>query len=451
MHWPVAEEIRIMRKLKSFFGGLGLILLLVAGLIIWARLPLVMVVALLAVLLMWLLFTRVGRQTLSVTGVGISTLRQRIGASSVIVIGIAGVVGVLVAMLAMGDGFQATLQQTGSTDTAIVLRGGSNAELNSVLERDSLGVIANAPGVARGANGKPLASAELSVVANLPKRNDPGSDANVQIRGVGDEAWALRPNVKIVQGRRFKPGLRELVVGQGALRQFAGLEVGHELRLAGQEWTVVGEFVSNDSHDSELWGDAQTVAAAYRRGSSAQSVTVRLTSPKAFDTFKAALLADPRLKVDVSTTREYYSKQSEGLTKVIRIVGITVGVIMAIGAVFGALNTMFAAIAARSREIATLRAIGFRGVPVVVSVLLETMLLALLGGVLGGMVTWLVFNGYTASTLGSNFSQVVFQFKVSPELLWTGIKWAMAIGFIGGLFPAVRAARLPVSAALREL
>ncbi|MFA6229668.1 MAG: ABC transporter permease [Rhodanobacter sp.] len=440
-----------MRKLKSFFGGLGLILLLVAGLIIWARLPLVMVVALLAVLLMWLLFTRVGRQTLSVTGVGISTLRQRIGASSVIVIGIAGVVGVLVAMLAMGDGFQATLQQTGSTDTAIVLRGGSNAELNSVLERDSLGVIANAPGVARGANGKPLASAELSVVANLPKRNDPGSDANVQIRGVGDEAWALRPNVKIVQGRRFKPGLRELVVGQGALRQFAGLEVGHELRLAGQEWTVVGEFVSNDSHDSELWGDAQTVAAAYRRGSSAQSVTVRLTSPKAFDTFKAALLADPRLKVDVSTTREYYSKQSEGLTKVIRIVGITVGVIMAIGAVFGALNTMFAAIAARSREIATLRAIGFRGVPVVVSVLLETMLLALLGGVLGGMVTWLVFNGYTASTLGSNFSQVVFQFKVSPELLWTGIKWAMAIGFIGGLFPAVRAARLPVSAALREL
>lgn len=440
-----------MRKLKSFFGGLGLILLLVAGLIIWARLPLVMVVALLAVLLLWLSFTRVGRQTLSVTGVGISTLRQRIGASSVIVIGIAGVVGVLVAMLAMGDGFQATLQQTGSTDTAIVLRGGSNAELNSVLERDSLGVIANAPGVARGANGKPLASAELSVVANLPKRNDPGSDANVQIRGVGDEAWALRPNVKIVQGRRFKPGLRELVVGQGALRQFAGLEVGHELRLAGQEWTVVGEFVSNDSHDSELWGDAQTVAAAYRRGSSAQSVTVRLTSPKAFDTFKAALLADPRLKVDVSTTREYYSKQSEGLTKVIRIVGITVGVIMAIGAVFGALNTMFAAIAARSREIATLRAIGFRGVPVVVSVLLETMLLALLGGVLGGMVTWLIFNGYTASTLGSNFSQVVFQFKVSPELLWTGIKWAMAIGFIGGLFPAVRAARLPVSAALREL
>jgi putative ABC transport system permease protein len=451
MPWRAAEEIAGMKKLKSFLGGLGLILLLVLVLIIWTRLSLLFVVGLLVILALWLSFTRVGRQTLSVTGVGISTLGQRIGASSVIVIGIAGVVGVLVAMLAMGDGFQATLQQTGSNDTAIVLRGGSNAELNSVLERDSLGVIANAPGVARGANGKPLASAELSVVANLAKRNDPGTDANVQIRGVGDEAWALRPNVKIVKGRRFKPGLRELVVGQGALRQFAGLEVGRELRLAGQEWTVVGEFAANDSHDSELWGDAQTVAAAYRRGSSAQSVTVRLTSPQAFDTFKAALLSDPRLKVDVSTTREYYSKQSESLTKVIRVVGITVGVIMAIGAVFGALNTMFAAIAARSREIATLRAIGFRGVPVVVSVLLETMLLALLGGLLGGMVTWLIFNGYTASTLGSNFSQVVFQFKVSPELLWTGIKWAMAIGFIGGLFPAVRAARLPVSAALREL
>jgi putative ABC transport system permease protein len=450
MPLPGVEEIRVMRKIKSFLGGLGLVALLALGLAPWSRLPPAAVGGLLLLLALWLLLTRRGRQTLSVAGVGISTLGQRIGASSVIVIGIAGVVGVLVALLAMGDGFQATLQQTGSNDTAIVLRGGSNAELNSVLERDDLGVIADAPGVARGSDGKPLASAELSVVADLPKKSEPGAEANVSIRGVGDEAWALRPNVKIVQGRRFRPGLRELVVGQGALRQFAGLEVGHQLRLAGQEWTIVGEFVSRDSHDSELWGDAQTVAAAYRRGSSAQSVTVRLTSPAAFGTFKAALLADPRLKVDVSTTREYYTKQSEGLTKVIRAVGITVGTIMAIGAVFGALNTMFAAIAARAREIATLRAIGFRGVPVVAAVLLETMLLALLGGVLGGFVTWLIFNGYTASTLGSNFSQVVFQFRVSPQLLWTGLKWAMAIGFIGGLLPAVRAARLPVTTALRE-
>ncbi|HZY34219.1 MAG TPA: ABC transporter permease, partial [Rhodanobacter sp.] len=398
-----------------------------------------------------LVLTRRGRQTLSITSVGISTLRQRIGASLVVVVGIAGVVGVLVAMLAMGEGFQSTLQQTGSDDTAIVLRGGSNAELNSVLDRDSVNVVVQAPGVARSADGKPVASAEQSVVANLPKRSDASVEANVPIRGVGDEAWTLRPNVKIVQGRRFKPGLRELVVGQGAMRQFAGLDVGRQLRLAGQEWSIVGEFTSGDSHDSELWGDAQTVASAYRRGSSVQSVTVRLTSPQAFDAFKAALSGDPRLKVDVSTTREYFSKQSENLTKVIRVVGITVGVIMAIGAIFGALNTMFAAIAARAREIATLRAIGFRGLPVVVSVLMETMLLALLGGVLGGLISWLIFNGYTASTLGANFSQVVFHFKVSPELLWLGIKWAMAIGFVGGLFPAVRAARLPVTTALREL
>jgi putative ABC transport system permease protein len=424
---------------------------LVVGLLVWSRLPWPAVLLLLVLLGLWLGLTRRGRQTLSITGVGISTLRQRVGASLVVVIGIAGVVGVLVAMLAMGEGFQQTLQQTGTDDTAIVLRGGSNAELNSVLDRDSVNVITQAPGVGRGTDGKPVASAELSVVANLPKRSDPSVDANVQIRGVGDEAWTLRPNVQIVQGRRFKLGLRELVVGQGALRQFAGLEVGRQLRLAGQEWNIVGEFVTGDSHDSELWGDAQTVASAYRRGSSTQSVTVRLTSAQGFTAFKAALSSDPRLKVDVSTTREYFSKQSEALTKVIRVVGITVGVIMAIGAIFGALNTMFAAIAARAREIATLRAIGFRGIPVVVSVLLETMLLALLGGVLGGLISWLIFNGYTASTLGANFSQVVFQFQVSPALLWLGIKWALAIGFIGGLFPAVRAARLPVATALREL
>jgi putative ABC transport system permease protein len=440
-----------MRTFKSFLRGLGLVVIVIAGLLIWSRLPWTAVLALVVVLALWLVLTRRGRQTLDITSVGISSLRQRIGASLVVVVGIAGVVGVLVAMLAMGEGFQSTLQQTGSDDTAIVLRGGSNAELNSVLDRDSINVILQAPGVARSADGKPVASAEQSVVANLPKRSDASVEANVPIRGVGDEAWTLRPNVKIVQGRRFKPGLRELVVGQGAMRQFAGLDVGSRLRLAGQEWSIVGEFASGDSHDSELWGDAQTVASAYRRGSSAQSVTVRLTSPQAFDTFKAALSSDPRLKVDVSTTREYFSKQSESLTKVIRIVGITVGVIMAIGAIFGALNTMFAAIASRAREIATLRAIGFRGLPVVVSVLMETMLLALLGGVLGGLISWLIFNGYTASTLGANFSQVVFQFKVSPELLWLGIKWAMAIGFVGGLFPAVRAARLPVTTALREL
>jgi len=447
MPWPDVEE----RDMKKFLFGLGLAAIVIVWLVVWTALPWFVVLGLAILLALWLLAARTGRRTLSVTRVGMSTLTQRLGSTAVIVVGIAGVVGVLVALLAMGDGLTATLQQTGSNDTAIVLRGGSGAESNSVLTRDDIDVIEQAPGIARDAQGKPIASAELVVVANVPKKSDPKTDSNVAIRGVGDEAWTVWPNVRIIQGRKFTPGMRELVVGEGAERQFAGLDVGKTLRLGGQDWTIVGVFASNDAHGSELWGDSKSVASAYRRGSSAESVTARLTSPKAFDKFKASLMGDPRVKVDVSTTRDYFNKQSEGLSKVIRIVGITIGVIMAIGAIFGALNTMYAAVATRAREIATLRAIGFRGTPVVVSVLLETMLLALIGGIVGAVIVWLVFNGYTASTVGGNFSKVVFQFRVTPELLWTGIKWALAIGFIGGLFPAVRAARLPVTTALREL
>ncbi|MBS0570996.1 MAG: ABC transporter permease [Proteobacteria bacterium] len=436
--------------MKKFLFGLGMTAIVIVWLIAWTALPWFAVLVLAVLLALWLLFARGGQRTLSVTRVGLSTLAQRLGSTAVIVIGIAGVVAVLVALLAMGEGLSATLRQTGSDDTAIVLRGGSGVESNSVLTRDEIDAIEGAPGIAHDAQGKPVASAELVVVANVPKKSDPNNDTNVSIRGVGDEAWTVRPNVKIVAGRKFAPGLRELDVGASAQKQFAGLDIGNHLKLGGQEWTVVGVFASGDSYESELWGEAKSVASAYRRGSSAESVIARLTSPSAFDQLKAALTSDPRLKVDVSTTQEYFSKQSEGLSKVIRIVGITIGIIMAIGAIFGALNTMYAAVSARTREIATLRAIGFRGVPVVVSVLLETMLLALLGGIIGAAIVWLLFNGYTASTLGSNFSQVVFQFQVTPTLLWTGIKWALAIGFVGGLFPAMRAARLPVTTALRE-
>ncbi|MBB3226086.1 putative ABC transport system permease protein [Luteibacter sp. Sphag1AF] len=440
-----------MKTFRKFLFGLGMLAVVALFLVVWIALPWQGVAGLVVVVALWMLLTRRGRQTASVTRVGLSTLRDRIGSSSVVVIGIAGVVGVLVAMLAMSEGFSATLQSAGNDRSAIVLRGGSQAELNSVMDRDSANVVMEAPGVRKDAQGKPLASAELVVVANLPRKGEPGSDANVPIRGVSTAVWGLRDQVQIVEGRKFTPGMHELIVGTGARHQFEGLDVGKEIRLAGQRWTVVGVFRSGDVLESELWGDTQTVASAYRRGSSVQSVTVMLDSPAAFDAFKAALVGDPRIKVDVSTTKEYFSKQSEGLTKVLRIVGLVVGTIMAIGAVFGALNTMFSAIAARGREIATLRAIGFRGTPVVMSVMLETMLLALLGGLVGAGVVWFAFNGYTASTLGANFSQVVFQFRVSPELLWMGVKWALAIGFIGGLFPAVRAARLPVTTALREL
>lgn len=318
-----------------------------------------------------------------------------------------------------------------------------------MLVRDDVMAVTQAPGVARDADGKPLVSAELVVAANLRQKGS-GEDANAQLRGVDAQAWALRPGLKIVQGRAFKPGLRELVVGQGAVRQFDGVAPGDEVKLGNESWKVVGVFASGDAYDSELWADRQSVASAYRRGNSAESVLVRLTGAGAFDGFKAALMADPKLKVEASTTADYFARQSAGLAKTIRVVGLTVGVIMAIGAIFGALNCMFAAVASRAREIATLRAIGFRGGPVVVSVMLETMLLALAGGVLGALVVWLAFNGYTTSTL-NGFTQVVFDFKVSPALMGNGLKWALAIGFIGGLFPAVRAARLPVTTALREL
>jgi len=436
-----------MKRIKKWLVNLGVVLALLAGLTAWTMLPWYGVLGLVALLVLWLLLTRSGRLALAAARIGVASLPQRWGASSVIVIGIAGVVGVLVAMLAMGEGFQKTLQLTGSDDTAIVLRGGSQAETNSVISREQVPLISSLAGIAKGADGQPLVSPELSQVVNMVTRSD-GTDANAQLRGVGDAGWSIRPKVKVVEGRRFETGKRELVVGQGAQAQYVGLDVGSTVELANQDWTVVGKFASGDSHDSELWADAQTLATTYQR-TAYQSVTVKLDGKDGFKAFKAAMAADPRLKLDVLTTADYYSKQSEGLTKLIKILGTVIGTIMAIGAVFGALNTMYAAVAGRAREIGTLRALGFRGLPVVVAVMLETMLLALLGGLLGGFVAWLVFNNYSVSTLSGNFSQVVFQFRVSPELLWSGLKWALGIGLVGGLFPSLRAARLPVTEALR--
>jgi len=408
---------------------------------------------LLLLLGLWLFLFRAGAQTRSVASVGISTLSQRMGSSAVIVVGIAGVVGVLVALLAMAEGYAQTLRNSGGPDTAIVLRGASAAEVASVLSREDLVQIAQATGIARDGKGQPIVSAETVAAANLPARGSKsGDEGSAQVRGVGDEAFAVRPNLKIVQGRRFQPGLRELIVGKGALRQFSGLDVGATLKLGNQPWTVVGIFESGDAMESELWGDANVVNDTYGRGSGRNSATVKLTSAAAFKDFKAALAANPQLKVDASTTLEFFAKQSEKMTQILRVIGITVGAIMAVGAVFGALNTMFAAVASRAREIATLRAIGFRGLPVVVAVMLETMLLALIGGAIGGLAAWLLFNGFEASTMAAgSVGKLSFNLRVSPGLLWEGIKWALAIGFIGGLFPAARAASLPVTAALREL
>jgi len=430
-----------------------LILLVAVVLGAWIALPWQAALVLAALFAAWMAATRAGHRAASVASVGISTLGQRLGSSAVIVVGIAGVVGVLVAMLAMAEGYAETLRKTGSEDTALVLRGASAAEVTSGLDHDSVVQIAQTAGIARDAKGEPLASAELVVAANLPiKGGLPDEDGSVQLRGIGNEVWAVRPQVQIVDGRRFNPGLRELIVGRGAARQFAGLVPGHTIRLGSQTWTVAGVFASGDALESELWADANVVAQMYERGSSRNSVTVRLADPKGFPAFKAALGANPQLKTEASTTLDYFSRQSEGTTKVIRAIGIVVGAIMAIGAMFGALNTMFAAVAARAREIATLRAIGFAGLPVVVAILLETMLLAAAGGVLGGALAWLVFNGYTASTMAAgSVGKLSFELHVTAGVLWQGLKWALAIGFIGGLFPAVRAATMPVTTALREL
>ncbi len=426
------------------------LLIAAGGVALLVALPWWSVAVIAALLACWLAFTRSGRQAWSVTLVGMSTVPSRLGAASVVVIGIAGVVGVLVALFAMAQGFKATLQATGSKDTAIVLRAGSQTEINSTLDRDATVIIANEPQVMRDARGRPIASPELVAVASIPKKST-GLDANVEVRGIGQEAWTLRPRVRIIAGRRFTPGLRELIVGKRAAQEFEHTSLGSKIHLGGQPWTVVGLFDSGDEHNSELWGDADVIASAYHRGNSRNSVTVRLKSPQDLDAFKAALASDPRFKVDAMTTLDYYSRQSQILTRAIRILGTTVAVIMAIGAIFGALNTMYAAVAARTREIATLRAMGFRGGPVVVSVLMETLLLAIAGGIVGAAIAWALFDHYTASTLGSNFSQVVFEFRVTPALLAGGLRWALAIGFVGGLFPAVRAARMPVTEGLREL
>jgi putative ABC transport system permease protein len=389
------------------------------------------------------------KQLTAVVWMSLQTLPQRIGASSVIVIGIAGVVAVLVSVLAMGAGFRHTLADTGRADRVIILRGGSDAELNSNLTRDDLSIIGNAPGLAKDADGKPLLSGELVTVVNVPKI-DTGTDANVTLRGVGLKLAEVRPELKIVSGRMFRPAVRELIAGAGAAKQFRGLTVGSVLHLHNADWTVTGVFTSNgDVHESELLADVDTVGSAIERSGNYSSAVALLSSPAEFAPFKDALTTDPQLKVDVQREPEYYAAQSKQLTKIINIVGNTVAIIMAIGAMFGALNSMYSAVAARGIEIATLRAIGFGALPVLLSVLIEGLLLSLLGGVIGASLAWAFFNGHSVSTLGGAFAQVVFQLTVTRTLIVTGIVWACIIGLLGGFFPALRAARLPVAEALR--
>ncbi|MGA2864494.1 MAG: FtsX-like permease family protein [Verrucomicrobiota bacterium] len=390
-------------------------------------------------------------QVASVTKFGLLGIPQRRGSVSAAVIGIAGVVGVLIGVLSMAVGFRKALTASASADAAIVLRSGADSEMVSGFGRDETRVIADAPGLARNPQG-PLASAELFVIITLPKRST-GTDANVPLRGVEAPAFHVRDKLKIEQGRAFAWGRNEVIVGVGAAQEFAGLQVGNKLRIRHEEWAIVGTFsAGGGTAESEIWTDATVLQEAYHRGSSFQAVHAKLTSPAAFGPFKDSLTSDPRLNVKVLRQAEYYAEQSTLLTTLITTLGYLIAALMAVGAIFGALNTMYSSVSARTREIATLRALGFGSAAVVASVMLESLALALLGGALGAGLAWLLCDGFHAATINwQSFSQVTFAFNVTPVLLARGIALATLIGLLGGLLPALRAARLPVAAALREL
>lgn len=390
-------------------------------------------------------------QIAAVSALNIRSLPQRIGTSSVVVIGIAGVVAVLISVLAMSTGFLRTLEKTGPENRAIVVRTGSSTELVSVMTNDAALAIADSAGVKKDGEGHPLASSETLLIMNLHKKD--GDDASAPFRGLTQIGFAVHPEIKIISGRLFQAGVTEMIVGKSAQRLYKGLDVGSKILLRGATWTVVGSFESGGSgRESELLADKQTLNSAYQRGNGGQSVWVVLDPQGGFQTFKDAITTNPQLQVDVSTEKEFGAQQASAISKILKIVAYVVGGIMAIGAIFGALNTMYSAVSTRSREIATLRAIGFGPVSVVISVFVEALLLALIGGAIGALIAWLMFNGHSVDTLGGGFGgQLIFDLAVTPALVAIGIIWACAIGVVGGLFPAIRAASLPVATALRAV
>ena len=390
-------------------------------------------------------------QAIAVTGVTLRSIGQRLGSSTVAIIGVAGVVIVFTAVLSIAEGFQAAMTAAGDPRTIIVLRSGSDTEMTSGLSGEHARLITEAPGIETGPDGV-HASPELFVIVGHPLKRS-GTDANVPLRGVSPAALAVRPDVRIVEGRMFQPGTNEIVVGRAASQQFAGLAVGATVRWGEGSWQVVGIFDAGGSvSESELWCDAKVLQPAYRRGNSYQSVYLRLESVDSFQKLKDALTTDPRLNVTAIREQDYYAQQSRVLQTVIRTIGFAIAGLMGLGAIFGAVNTMYSAVASRTREIATLRALGFGATPVVISVLVESLLLSLAGGVIGGLLAWAAFDGYQTATMNwQSFSQVAFAFAVTPALLLRGLIYAALMGLLGGLLPAVRAARLPVVTALRQL
>ena len=394
---------------------------------------------------------RVLNQIIAVTMLNLKNLPQRLGSSAVAVVGVAAVVLVFAAVLSMARGFERTMVTAGADDTAIILRSGATSEMSSGFGGDQVLVIASAPGVLKDGD-TPVVSAELFVIVDVKKKST-GTDANVPFRGVQASAFDVRRDVRITQGRMFETGKNEILVGRAALTEFQGLEVGSTIRFGKTDWSIVGAFEAGGSvSESELWTDVRVLQSAYRRGNSFQTVRVKLDSPDSLEILQSSLKDDPRIDPDVMSEREFYSSQSQQVTQFIVLVGYPLTILMSIGAIFGALNSMYSSISVRGKEIATVRALGFGPIPVLFSTVIESTLLALAGGLVGGALAFVVFNGFQVSTLNfASFSQVVFNFAVTPDLLLDGLRVAVIIGVVGGLFPAIRAARLPVAQALREL
>lgn len=386
-------------------------------------------------------------QTMAISSMNLRNIPTRFGSSLVIVVGIGGVVAVLIALLAMAEGFRATMLGAGHDDRAIILRAGSNSEINGSITFEQANIISNKSGILRNSSG-PLIAGESYVSVNLSKRAN-GSNANVPFRGVSEMSFQVRPEVNLVAGRNIEFGKFEIIVGAGVASQFEDLDIGNTLSLRNAEWEVVGIFDAKESiYNSEIWTDVLKLNSVFGRGSTYSSMAVRLSSSGEFERLRAELASDPRLTTKIQLESEFYAEQSQTTNQLITAVGVTVSSIMAIGAVFAVLNTMYSAVSMRSVEIATLRALGFGRVPIVISVIIESMVLALVGGCLAGLCTYLFFNGLTASTIGAN-TQVSFEFMVTAELIVTGIMIALMLGIIGGLLPSISAAKKKITTALR--
>ena len=380
------------------------------------------------------------------------SIRARWTSTIVAILGIAGTVGVFVAMLSLARGFRATLVASGSPDDALVMRAGSTSEMMGGITLDSVKLVQDKPGVARDASGQPLVTQEVVGVIPIPLIST-GTDANVEVRGVAPNVLQIRSFVKIVEGRMFHSGLDELVVGKNASKTYQGLTVGNTVNFGGGHWKVVGVFdAGGSSFDSEVWCDSRILNEVLKRPENIfQSATVHLTSPADFDKFKDSITSDPQLNLEVEREIDYYAKQSSAMTRLITVLGGLVAAIMAIGAVFGALNTMYSAVSERGREIATMRALGFSSWNVILSFLFEALLISFIAGIIGCVVV-LPLNGMTTQTMNfSTFSNIAFAFKITFNLLVMGVVFALAMGVLGGLLPAVRAALRPVAVSLREL